>query len=133
MKIATLVLCGALLIAPLARAMDCGGQVRLTEPVPVSAEELAEFRAMAPLRVLSADAPPMAGYDQAAGGYSGISVDVLCFIASRIGLRYEILDGRGQSAAEKNQAGAGRRRRPLHAAERPGRAHAARGVHAAVL
>lgn len=96
-------LCAAVLITPLARAVACGGQVRLTEPVPISAGELAEFRAMAPLRVLSADAPPMARHDKATGGYSGISVDVLCFIASRIGLRYEILDGRGQTVAEKIQ------------------------------
>ncbi|MBS0507354.1 MAG: GGDEF domain-containing protein [Proteobacteria bacterium] len=98
-----LVLCAAVLASPLARAAACGDQVRLTEPVPVSAEELAEFRAMAPLRVLSADAPPMARQDKATGGYSGIGVDVLCFIANRIGLRYEMLDGRGQSVTEKIQ------------------------------
>ena len=98
-----LALCAALLTAALAPALACdgGGHVRLIQPVEPSAQELAEFRAMAPLRVLSADAPPMARYDKRKDGYSGIGVDVLCFITQRLGLRYEIIAGRDLSVTEK--------------------------------
>lgn len=90
-------------IAPLAQAAACeGGQhVRLTRPVEFSAEDLAYFRAMAPLRVLSADAPPMSRYDEQRRTYTGISVDVWCFIAERLGLRYELIPGRDQTVAQK--------------------------------
>ena len=66
----------------------------------VSAQELAGFRAMAPLRVLPLDAPPMARHDTQ-DGYSGIGVDVWCFITERLGLRYEIIQRRDLSIAEK--------------------------------
>ena len=90
-------------VAPLAQAAACeGGQhVRLTRPVEFSADDLAYFRAMAPLRVLSADAPPMSRYDEQRRTYTGISVDVWCFIAERLGLRYELIPGRDQTVAQK--------------------------------
>ncbi|HRN63341.1 MAG TPA: GGDEF domain-containing protein, partial [Alicycliphilus sp.] len=61
-----------------AAALDCAGarHVRLREPVAISPQEKAEFRALAPLRVLAVDAPPMARYDPASKSYSGIGVDV---------------------------------------------------------
>ena len=97
--VALCVWCAALPV----RAAECeGGQrIRLTQPVKLSAQELAEFRAMAPLRVLSSDAPPMARYDDNKGRYVGVGVDVLCHIAKRMGLRYEILPGHDLSTAEK--------------------------------
>lgn len=87
-------------MASLPALAACGGQVRLTQPVEFSAQELAGFRAMAPLRVLPLDAPPMARHDPQ-DGYSGIGVDVWCFITERLGLRYEIIQRRDLSIAEK--------------------------------
>ena len=87
-------------MASLPALAACGGQVRLTQPVEFSAQELAGFRAMAPLRVLPLDAPPMARHDTQ-DGYSGIGVDVWCFITERLGLRYEIIQRRDLSIAEK--------------------------------
>lgn len=88
-----------------APALACEGAqyVRLRHPVEISPQEKAEFRAMAPLRVLSSDAPPMARYDQRRKAYTGISVDVWCFIARELGLRYEIVPGLDQTLTEKLQ------------------------------
>ncbi|MHA7599333.1 diguanylate cyclase [Alicycliphilus sp. T452] len=94
-------LCGT---AP-ALALACEGaqHIHLRQPVPLSPQEKAEFRALAPLRVLSSDAPPMARYDQGRGTYTGISVDVWCFIARELGLRYEIVPDQGLTLADKLQ------------------------------
>ncbi len=97
-------LLGAVLLATtLAPALACvgGGHVRLTQEVQVSAKDQAAFRAMAPLRVLSGNAPPVARPDKVNGGYVGIGIDVLCFITQRLGLRYEVVDGQDLPAAEK--------------------------------
>ena len=88
--------------AALSPALACeGSRIRLRQPVALSAQEQAELRAMAPLRVVSVDAPPMARYDAASRTYAGIGVDVWCFIAGELGLRYEIVPGRDQTVAEK--------------------------------
>lgn len=88
---------------PWGHAAACEGaqRVRLTQPVTLSAQERDEFHAMPPLRVLSSDVPPMARYDERVGRHAGIGVDVLCFVTTRLGLRYEILSGRGLSTADK--------------------------------
>jgi len=101
-RLAGLVLCAALGAAPVAAAV-CDGErfVRLTAAVEFDPAQLAEFRAMPALRIASMDAAPMTRYDPGQGTYTGISVDVLCFIASRLGLRYEIIPGRDQTVAEK--------------------------------
>ena len=84
-------------------ALGCEGRqnVRLLEPVTLSAQEQAEFRSMAPLRVVAVDAPPMARYDKGSGTYAGIGVDVWCFITAELGLRYEIVPERDQTVAAK--------------------------------
>lgn len=84
-----------------AQACEGAQHVRLRQPVAPSPQELAEFRAMAPLRVLSVDAPPMARYDAARDAYGGIGVDVWCFITGELGLRYEIVAARQQTVADK--------------------------------
>ena len=89
-------------MASLPALAACGGQVRLTQPVEFSAQELAGFRAMAPLRVLPLDAPPMARHDTQ-DGYSGIGVDVWCFITRELGLRHDLLPGQNLSLADKLQ------------------------------
>ena len=96
-------LCAAWLAMALVPALACGdgGQLRLTEPVQANTQDQAGFRAMAPLRVLAADAPPMARSDKPSGGYTGIGIDVLCFITQRLGLRYEFVHGQDLSVAEK--------------------------------
>ncbi len=95
----------ALCCALPAAALDCAGarHVRLREPVAISPQEKAEFRALAPLRVLAVDAPPMARYDPASKSYSGIGVDVWCFITRELGLRHDLLPGQNLSLADKLQ------------------------------
>lgn len=84
-------------------AADCdrADHVRLTASVFFSAEELAAFQAMPPLRVLAISAPPMAWYDPSRQAYTGVAVDALCFIANQLGLHYEIQAERDQTVAEK--------------------------------
>lgn len=91
--------CGTAWGGPLA----CNGaqHIRLLHPVEISPEELAEFRAMAPLRMLAVDAPPMSRYDKKQGSYTGVAVDTWCFITNKLGLRYEIDSARDQTVASK--------------------------------
>lgn len=79
----------------------CDGDIRLKQPVALSAAERADIAAMAPLTVLAVDAPPMARWDPEARDYSGVAVDVLCVIAAQTGLRYVIEPGRDQTVASK--------------------------------
>ncbi|HQQ70984.1 MAG TPA: transporter substrate-binding domain-containing protein [Alicycliphilus sp.] len=94
----------ALCCAPPA-ALACEGaqRIRLRQPVTLSPQEKAELQNLAPLRVLAVDAPPMARYDPASQTYSGIGVDLWCFIAKELGLRYEILQRQDLSVADKLQ------------------------------
>ena len=72
--------------ASLVPALACEGsqRIRLLQPVALSAKEQAEFRAMAPLRVVAVDAPPMTRYDPSSQTYAGIGVDAWCFIAGQL-------------------------------------------------
>ncbi|NYT62115.1 GGDEF domain-containing protein [Alcaligenaceae bacterium] len=94
-----------ILAVPTSPALACDGAqyIRLHTPVQLSAQELAEFRALPPLRVVSVDAPPMTHYSKDQHTYTGISVDVLCFIAKELGLRYELIPGRNHTVGEKIQ------------------------------
>ena len=94
-----LALCCALSTAAL--ACEGGEHICLRQPVSVSPREKAEFRQLAPLRVLAVDAPPMARYDPASKTYSGIGVDVWSFIARDLGLRYDILPTQDLTVADK--------------------------------
>lgn len=87
----------------MAQAWAChdNGHVRLNRPVALTAAEHAEFAAMAPLSVLAVDAPPMVRHDPRSGDYVGIGVDVWCFVANRIGLRYDFVEGQGQTVADR--------------------------------
>ena len=87
--------------AALALACDGAQRIHLLAPVVLSAQERAEFRAMEPLRIQAIDAPPMVRYDPAGDSHAGIAVDIWCFIAQELGLRYAILPGHGQTVAEK--------------------------------
>lgn len=96
-------LCVALCSAALAPALACEGadNIHLRKPVRVTDQERAAFRAMAPLRVLAGDAPPMARYDAGKKTYTGVGIDVWCFITQDLGLRYEIVPGRDMSLTDK--------------------------------
>lgn len=91
--------CGSAIAGPLA----CNGaqNIRLLHPVEISPEELAEFRAMTPLRMLAVDAPPMSYYDKKQGSYTGVAVDTWCFITNKLGLRYEIDADHDQTVSSK--------------------------------
>ena len=90
-------------VVPLAQAVACEGarHVHLTRSVEFSPEDLAGFRAMAPLRVASLDAPPMVYYDEKKGAYAGIGIDAWCFIVGRLGLRYEFVPAQGLTVAQR--------------------------------
>lgn len=86
-----------------AQACDGAQNIRLLRPVTISAQELQEFQSIAPLRVLAVDAPPMSRYDKASSSYTGVGVDVWCFITTQLGLRYQIEPGRDQTTSDKIQ------------------------------
>ena len=96
-------LCALWCSALSATALACEGaqNIRLRHPVEPSAEELASFHAMAPLRVLAVDAPPMARYNKDNDSYTGVGMDVWCFITGKLGLRYELRSARDQTTASK--------------------------------
>ena len=88
-----------------AQATACDGaeRIRLRAPVELSAEERAELRALPPMRIVAVDAPPMMLYDADRGTFTGISADVLCFMAQQMGLRYEFITEPPWTVAEKIQ------------------------------
>lgn len=59
--------------------------------------------ALPPLRIVAVEAPPLTRYDEGLGVYTGIAVDVLCFMAQQFGLRYEFITAQKLSVAEKIQ------------------------------
>lgn len=86
-------------------AIACDGahNIRLLKPVHISAEQRAEFQAMPPLNVVAVDAPPMARYENARQTYSGIAIDVFCFITKELGLRFKLPPDRDQTTLDKIQ------------------------------
>lgn len=97
-------LLGIALCAALAgRALACDGasNIRLVAPVHITAEQRAAFQAMPPLKVVAVSAPPMARYDEDRQVYDGIATDVFCFIATELGLRYELAPDRDLTVADK--------------------------------
>lgn len=71
---------------------SCEGDqhIRQRAPVTLSAQELAQLAAMPPLRVMAVGSPPLALYHPEQRRFTGMGVDVLCFIAHRLGLRFHI-------------------------------------------
>lgn len=96
-------LMGAALATPARAALECDGaqRISLREPVSLSAEERAYLRDVPPLRIFAVNTPPMAAYDKNRDTYTGISPDVLCFMARQTGLRYEFLTNQELTVAEK--------------------------------
>lgn len=100
---------GSVALAPAAVAAAptaaCEGAQRISlhAPVQVSLQERAQVRALPPLRIVAVDTPPMAQYDAQRGTYTGISADVLCFMARELGLRYEFITTPQWTVAEKIQ------------------------------
>lgn len=96
---------GVALTAQAAPAVPCDGaqRIRLTAPVEVSAQERAALGALPPLRVFAVNAPPLTRYDEGRGTYTGISADVLCFMAQQLGLRHTFITEPQPTVAEKIQ------------------------------
>jgi diguanylate cyclase (GGDEF)-like protein len=93
----------ALCLFSVTSASACEGDqnIRLLEPVKISAEKRAEFQAMPPLRVVAVSAPPMARYEEDQKIYSGIGIDVFCFITKELGLTFKLPPARNQTVADK--------------------------------
>ena len=69
-------------------------KITLQRPVQLSAEEQLFVSALPTLTVAShKQAPPLSLYDRHADKYTGISVDLFCFIANQIGLSYQFVGG----------------------------------------
>lgn len=94
----------ALGLSPSAYA-DCRGadNIRLLEPVEISAQLRAELQAMPPLKAVSLSAPPMARYDEDRQSYDGIGTDILCFITRELGMRFELPPDREMTVKDKIQ------------------------------
>ena len=86
-----------------ALACESSQTIRLLKPVNISAELKAEAAALPPLRVLAVDAPPLAHYNEKTKTYTGVGIDIFCFIAKELGLRFEVEAGRDQTVLEKIQ------------------------------
>lgn len=86
-----------------ALACESTQTIRLLKPVNISAELKAEAAALPPLRVLAVDAPPLAHYNEKTKTYTGVGIDIFCFIAKELGLRFEVEAGRDQTVLEKIQ------------------------------
>ena len=102
-RLALWILVCAVLATLAAPALACDGaqRIRLRTPVELSSQELAELRALPPLRIVAVDVPPMMQYDTQLGTYTGISADMLCFMAQQTGLRYEYITSPEWTVAEK--------------------------------
>lgn len=93
-------LCLLALILPAGNALasTCGsaGNIQLRKQVAVTAEERAWVASLPALRVgVIRNAAPLTERDAVTGAYRGISIDVFCFIAQELGLRYRLLDSGG--------------------------------------
>lgn len=98
-----LLLIGCLANLSSADASACAGidQIALKQPVVLSESARAQLQQLPPLRIVSINAPPMAFYNKKTGTYSGIAVDVLCFIAQEIGLELEFIHAEGYTLKER--------------------------------
>ncbi len=99
--IVTLCLACCALLTSTAIACDGAQNIRLLKPVEISAQERTELQAMPPLKVVAVGAPPMARYDEDSQIYSGIGIDILCFITQELGLSFELPPGRDLTVADK--------------------------------
>lgn len=76
-------------------------KITLQRPVQLSAEEQLFVSALPALKIAShKQSPPMSLYDRYADKYTGISVDLFCFIANEIGLPYQFIGDGYQSFSE---------------------------------
>lgn len=99
----TLFLIGCLLGTSWAWSKTCddADRIALKQSVTISPQSLETLRKLPPLRVVSVDAPPMSSYHRKKEIYTGISVDILCFIAQQTGLKLEFLHARNHSVKER--------------------------------
>ena len=91
----TLWLLGSLLPASYALADTCSnaGNIVLGAEVNLTEEERRWLDSQPPLQMaVFRGATPLADFDEDSGTYHGISLDVFCFIAEQLDLRYELIE-----------------------------------------
>ena len=91
----TVWLLGSLLPTSYALADTCSnaGNIVLTAEVSLTEEERRWLDSQPPLQVaVFRGATPLAEYDEDSGTYHGISLDVFCFIAEQLDLRYKLVE-----------------------------------------
>ena len=84
-----------------ALASTCGsaGDIQLRKQIAVTTEERTWIASLPALRVgVIRNAAPLTERDAVTGAYRGISIDVFCFIAEELGLRYRLIDSGGDFA-----------------------------------
>jgi diguanylate cyclase (GGDEF)-like protein len=85
--------------ALLAQGCASAGAVQLKSEVRVTAQERAWVASLPAQRIgVLRNAAPLVGRGPLAGAYSGISIDVFCLIAGKLGLRYQFIDSGGDFA-----------------------------------
>ena len=97
-KIANLNLRGTLALMVIVISSLCSlaqaapGKVGAGQSIALSPQEQQFIASMAPLKVMvDDDFMPLSRYDKATGAYEGISVDLFRQLATRLGLKYELL------------------------------------------
>lgn len=76
--------------------------VHLREPVAISSQERATLQQLGqPLRVVAVGTPPLAQYSAESDGYSGLGIDVLCFITAQLGLSFRLDSAQHLKVPEK--------------------------------
>ena len=96
-----LCLSSSLFFSSSAIACESKQHIQLLNPVKIDTELRAELQAMKPLKVVAVNAPPLARYDEKQQTYSGIGIDIFCFITQELGLSFEIAPGRDETVADK--------------------------------
>jgi len=99
----TLLLIGCLFSSSWAWSKVCDGadRIALKQSVFVSHEARALLKSLPALRVVSVDAPPMASYNKKKGVHTGISVDILCFIAHELNLKLDFIHASNHTVQER--------------------------------
>src|SRR5690554_121346 len=88
-------------IFPVTAKQHPDANIQLLRSVELTAQEQLFVSTLPALKIAShKQAPPMSLYDRYADKYTGISVDLFCFIANEIGLPYQFIGDGYQSFSE---------------------------------
>lgn len=84
-----------------AKACDGVGRIALKQSVLIDDTTRKALQTLPTLRVVSVNAPPLTSYNNETERYSGIAVDILCFIAREVDLKLSFLHTEHHTAKER--------------------------------